>query len=223
MQKIFSFPSFDSDKDEDFIVSQSNWEAYNAISSLQGEWGILPYKNSLLIEGSKSSGKTYLAKIWASINGAKFLSPRSKFEISFIQKYNFLIIDDLDSELWNEIKLLHYFNIIHEYNKKLLILSSSNKKFSLPDLSSRIMTLRKIQIHPPDHHIIKLLILKKFSYYSVEIRQDTIDFLMKILPREYSTLISFIKTLNSFSLKLKRKITIPFIKKIYHLTKNKKS
>ncbi|MBF8246918.1 MAG: hypothetical protein ISN64_02925 [Rickettsia sp.] len=214
-QKIFSLNSLDSDLSEDFIISRGNQEAFDIISfDYTKNWGCDPYKNILLLEGPESSGKTYLGKMWKKSNNAQFINTKIIPNLEFINKYHCFIIDDLDKKLDKEKNILHYFNIINESKKYLLILSNSKKKVILKDLSSRINSLKKVKIFPPDIDSIKFLIQKKFFYYSVDVREDVIEYLSKILPREYRKILQAIEKINKFALIKSRKITIPLVKEI---------
>ncbi len=85
-------------------------------------------------------------------------------------------------------------------------------KISLPDLSSRLNSVNKVDILMIDDELMKILIFKKFSNYSLIVSDDVISYLLKILPREFPKILSFIQHLNHASLEQKRKITVPFIK-----------
>jgi DnaA family protein len=87
-------------------------------------------------------------------------------------------------------------------------------KLSLADLSSRINSVNKVDISMIDDELMRILIFKQFSNFSIVISEEVINYLVKILPREVPKILSIISEINQNSLISKRKITIPFIKQI---------
>jgi len=87
-------------------------------------------------------------------------------------------------------------------------------KLNLADLSSRINSVNKVDISMIDDELMRILIFKQFSNFSIVISDDVINYLVKVLPREVPKILSIIGEINQSSLASKRKITIPFIKQI---------
>ncbi|MGX6960289.1 MAG: hypothetical protein ACIPMY_03440 [Rickettsia endosymbiont of Pentastiridius leporinus] len=212
MQYIFPLSNQLKYHPDEFIVSTSNNLAYNTLQNWQNSFGVSPYKFTLLIKGSSSSGKTYLTKIWQNLANA-YVIKDIFFNEETLEKYNAFIIEDIEN--WQETILFHLFNLINEKQKHLLLTSLDKPyNFTLPDLSSRIKSVLSITINSPDDELIKTLIFKHFSTSSVIISQPIIDFLLINLPREYSKIIEILEHINRYALASKRKITIPLIKKI---------
>lgn len=229
-------PSYNRD---DFLISTCNQDAYRLVSEWPLKWGHAPYPYTALIHGPKSSGKTYVAKIWQAAsmaydiksaqNNEQTQNPRQNqnqqqksspktilSETLFTENLSDIsafIIEDI--EKWDEQILLHWFNKINE-SQKFLLLTSGQKyhKFTLPDLSSRIYSLHRVEISAPDDDILKMLIFKIFSSKSIKIAPHIVDYLLLNLPRQFSEIISVIEQLDIAALAGKRPITIPFIKQI---------
>ncbi|HJD56466.1 MAG TPA: hypothetical protein LFW21_07710 [Rickettsia endosymbiont of Pyrocoelia pectoralis] len=215
-QYIFPLNNKSKYHPDEFIVSTSNSLAYNALQNWQNNFGVSPYKFTLLIKGASSSGKTYLTKIWQNLANA-YVIKDIFFDEETLEKYNAFIIEDIEN--WQETILFHLFNLINEKQKYLLLTSlDKSHNFTLPDLSSRIKSVLGITINSPDDELIKILIFKHFSTSSVNISQTIIDFLLINLPREYSKIIEILEHINRFALASKRKITIPLIKQILDYT-----
>jgi len=216
MQYIFPFNTPLKYHPDEFIVSASNRLAYDALQNWQNSFGVNPYKSTLLIKGSASSGKTYLTKIWQNLSNA-YLIKDIFFDNEILAKHNAFIIEDIEN--WQETALFHLFNLINEKQKYLLLTSTDKaKNFTLPDLSSRINSVLSLSLNPPDDELIRILIFKHFSSSSVNITQIVIDFLLVNLPREYNKILDILKQINCFALTSKRKITISLIKEF--LNKN---
>ena len=214
MQQIaFSLNSSDAYDLNEYIISSSNKEAYDTLQNWPKNWGIRPYEKTLILQGTKSSGKTFLSKKWAEKSGALFIKKTHELTENILEHYNAFIIEDFDSS-WSEEKLLHHFNMIHENGKYLLITTTNLPETKLPDLDSRIKSCNKINIGMPDDELIKMLIFKLFSNYSIIISNEVIAYLLKNLPREFPEIIKSVEELNNFALEHKRKITIPLVKEV---------
>jgi len=212
-QTAFLFDSNNAHDWDEYIKSSSNKLAYNAIANWPSHWGVEPYPKTLILEGVKSSGKTFLAKKWATASGAILIKQMHELTESILDHHQAFIIEDFDSN-WNEQNILHHFNAIAEKNKYLLITTTKLPEIKLPDLSSRIKASNKIVISLPDDEMMQLLIFKLFSNHSLIVTPEVINYLTKTLPREFPEIVTAIKKINSYALEHKRKITVPLIKQI---------
>lgn len=211
MQQItFSFESTEKIT-TDFIVSSSNKLAHNAILNWPSNWGTRPYDKTLIICGPKSSGKTTLANIWSKQNNALFIRKNHELTTSIVNYHDSFVIDGFDDS-WQENDVLHYFNILHENKKFLLITTTNIAAIQLPDLASRLNSSNRINIEQPDDELVKTLIFKLFSNYSVAISNEVINYLIKFLPRDFVAIINIVAAINHNALCNKRKITIPLVK-----------
>ena len=214
MQQItFSLANELPDHFNDFIESSSNQLAYKYINDWSSNFGVLPYSKVLIIKGPKSSGKSFLANLWAKKTGALFLKKNHELTSSILEYHQAFIIDGFDAS-WDEEDILHYFNILHENNKYLLITLTKIPEIKLADLSSRINSVNKIDILMVDDELMRILIFKQFSNLSILVNDDVINYLVKVLPREFPKILSVIKDINQNALENKKRITVPFIKHI---------
>ncbi|MCC8368689.1 MAG: hypothetical protein LN573_01190 [Rickettsia endosymbiont of Oxypoda opaca] len=214
-QLIFPLPNNTQYHPDEFIVSSSNKLAHNTLKNRQTNWGVNPYKFTLLIKGAPASGKTYLAKIWQNLANS-FIIKDIFFDEEILAKYNSFIIEDI--EKWQEVILLHLFNLINERQKYLLLTQSNiSKNFILPDLSSRIKSVLTIEIEPPDDELMRILIFKHFATSSITIPESIVDFLLVNLPKQHKEIIEILEQINHFALTSKRKVTIPLIKEVLNL------
>ena len=161
-QIIFPFVTTDSYHQEEFIDSISNHEVYNKIKGWEKSWGTPPYEFSLLIYGAKSSGKTYLTKIWQNLSGAFIIKHDNIVHEDSLNDYQAFIIENIEN--WSEEAILHYFNLINEKQKYLLMTTSNlDLNFKLQDLLSRINSILRLEIKSPDDELIRILLFKLFS------------------------------------------------------------
>lgn len=199
-QKVFNIEQVDKYNIADFIISDANHFAYKLLTNKSDiQFGVKPYERTLLLTGPKSSGKTFLTKIW---------------KMSLMEHaISYAVIEDIES-FEQEEELLHLFNAAHENGQYLLMTAKSLPKFALPDLASRINAVNRIFIEAPDDFLIQMFIFKQFSNYSIIVSNEVVKYLTKVLPRELDQISNIVKIINKKSLSQKKKISIPFIKDI---------
>ena len=193
---------------DDFFVSTSNKKAYSFILNKK-----IDNKKILLI-GPNKSGKTHLGKIWQKNNNA--ISYENNFEIILNYKKN-IFIDDFLKNI-NEEQIFHLIN--HCSINKLTILLTSKKEvfehnFLLKDLVSRLKTFNLLRIDLPDDDLIINLIIKLLHDKQIIIKNEEIfHYILKRIERSYEEIFLLIENIDKLSLKKKRELTIPLIKKL---------
>ena len=193
---------------DDFFVSTSNKKAYNFILNKKID------NQKILLIGPNKSGKTHLGKIWQKNNNA--VSYENNFEIILNYKKN-IFIDDFLKNI-NEEKIFHLIN--HCSINKLTILLTSNKEvfehnFLLKDLVSRLKTFNLLRINLPDDDLIINLIIKLLHDKQIIIKNKEIfHYILKRIERSYEEIFLLIENIDKLSLKKKRELTIPLIKKL---------
>ena len=193
---------------DDFFVSTSNKKAYNFILNKRID------NQKILLIGPNKSGKTHLGKIWQKNNNA--ISYENNFEIILNYKRN-IFIDDFLKNI-NEEKIFHLIN--HCSINKLTILLTSKKEvfehnFLLKDLVSRLKTFNLLRIDLPDDDLIINLIIKLLHDKQIIIKNEEIfHYILKRIERSYEEIFLLIENIDKLSLKKKRELTIPLIKKL---------
>ena len=214
MQQIaFPLTSSNAYDSSEYIESSSNSLAYQTLNNWPSSWGIRPYEKTLIIQGPKSSGKTFLAKQWAEKSGGLFIKKMHQLTENILAEHQAFIIDGFDFS-WDEESVLHHFNIIHESGKYLLVTCTELPCIKLPDLASRIKSAYQINIGMDDE-LMKMLIFKLFSNYSIIISNEVIHYLVQHLPREFPEVIKSVEKINVFALQHQRKITVPLVKQAF--------
>ena len=211
-QLTLEIKSSDNYKIEDYIISNSNNHAYQHIVNSKEMWGVSPYNNFLLLCGARSSGKTHLATIWRKKAEANFLNI-DQIELS-TNSNQAIIIDNIEN-IQDEEKFLHFFNqrIISQY-KTLLTINEDLQRFALRDLDSRIKSINKVSINPPDEELIKMIIIKLFSDRSIKITNAMLSYIIYRIDRSYESIHRFVHQVDEYSLILQKAITIPLLSKI---------
>ena len=209
---------------DDFLVSNSNKEAYRLINSWP-EWR----SRKIIIFGDSGTGKTHLSKIWENKTSAIILNlnklKKIKFE-SFFQKKNIFIIENI-SGFFDKInkkeknnlekKLLHFYNLIEEKKGYLLLTSLIAPKLwkiSLPDLKSRILSSIAVKIKKPNDELLSSVLVKLFVDKQILIDKKIIKFIVYRSERSFANLENIVNKIDKQSLITKKKININFVKKL---------
>jgi chromosomal replication initiation ATPase DnaA len=200
MQGILNLDSDHIDGTDDFIVSYSNFEAYNGILNWD-KW----QNNRLLIIGPHKSGKTLLSTIWQKNTDATIIS-----DVENIDDLERIIVDDLES--FSESSLVNIINLANEKALPLLLTASQYPSFTLKDLSSRIKATYKIVIKDPDEELLKLLIMKSFKQKQITVSDDIVDFIFSNIERSYESAYAAVDLIDKLSKITKRNITLLFVK-----------
>ena len=204
---------------ENFIVGK-NMIALKILKDLASN----NHQKIVVLIGDKYSGKSHLCNALADYtnNPMLFLNDTniSNYEISSLDQYELLIVDNIDLIISNSSLEEKIFTIINEMillKKKICITSTSilqNIKFRLPDLLSGLKSDQIINITElSDEDKIKVL-QKNASERGWLLKSNVCDYIINHYKRDLFFLCGCIKYIDTTSLSLKKNITIPFIKKI---------
>ena len=211
-QLIFKFPFITNYFEEDFYVSESNFEAYKLLES----W---PHWSSKFINifGPSGCGKTHLANIFnKKINSfyikAMDIKENSLLDIKvkeclIIDNYKDNIDENLFYSVLNQSQLSNQYIVINSLEP----IQSHNVK--LNDLKSRFTSFVNIRIDLPSDELIKVIIGKIFSDKQVKIESKLLEYIIKNIDRSYEAIFDLIDRLDDFSLSTGRSININLIKK----------
>ena len=211
-QLIFKFPFKTNYFEEDFYVSENNFEAYKLIEN----WPKWPSK-LINIFGPSGCGKTHLANVLNNkINSFFIKAAELNNDIfSVVKVKECLIIDEYNNNV--EEKLLYsVINQSHLSNQYIIINTLKpiqSYKVSLNDLSSRFSSFVNISIDLPTDELIKVIISKNFSDKQVKIENKLLEYIVKNIDRSYEAIFDLIDKLDDFSLSAGKSININLIKK----------
>lgn len=204
---------------EDFLVSPCNVEAVEWVDAYP-EWYL---NNAVVIVGDKCSGKTHISWLFSEKSAAKVynvLELKNEIFSDIVPLNSALVIDDVDKVVGNyelEELLFHIINYAVECDTKLFFTSSSNFNdldFLINDLKTRLVSFPVARIYSPDDDLLKVLLVKQFMEYGIIVEPEVIEFIVKYIPRNTRAVKNLVERANLLSVEEKRKITIPFIKKI---------
>lgn len=208
-QLLLDFPQQTSFAADDYMPMSFNAEALSSILKLtdQGE-------GMLYIYGPEGVGKSHLLYVAAKRLGVNVMSPSALPDDPTTHKI--AIIDMLEiAQPEQQEYVFHLYNHIKAEAGILLIAGRqpANHLNFLPDLTSRLKTIRHIPMEQPDMHHLELMLVKFASDRQLSLEPAVIRYLLKHANRSPRILEGIIQTLDAQSLADKRAISIPFVKK----------
>jgi DnaA family protein len=186
--------------------------------------------NDLFIHGFKDSGKTFLLQslcnLYNTNNKTSLYLPLKEVMtygvdiLDSLEKMDLVCIDIVESIISNtewEIAIFNLINNSFQSNCRLVFSSSLEKggvNFNLADLDSRIRKLDSYELYAiSDEHILKAL--KHIARLrSINLGDKEAQYLITYTKRDISELVQVLESLDQLSMEMKRKITIPLIKKL---------
>ena len=140
---------------------------------------------------------------------------------SVVKKNNILVIEDIESMIDTEqIEAFTIFNNCKEKGKKLFITGSNspNNMGLRSDLASRLSWGIVYQIKALSDNEKKLALLNHSKQKGMSSNVKVIEYCMKNLKRDLHYLIATLDALDNWSLKTKKPMTIPLLKKLLEST-----
>ena len=177
---------------ENFVIGD-NFEAISVIKKFTTDKNL----QFFYLWGVQGSGKSHLSSV--------------------VKKNNILVIEDIES--MNDIEQIEAFSIFNnckENGKKLFITGSNspNNMGLRSDLASRLSWGLVYQIKALTDNEKKLALLNHSKQKGMSSNVKVIEYCMKNLKRDLHYLIATLDALDSWSLKTKKPMTIPLLKKL---------
>ncbi|MBT4759772.1 MAG: DnaA regulatory inactivator Hda [Nitrosomonadales bacterium] len=193
MEQLLLNIHFSSEKSLENFVIGNNYETISTIKKFLNDSNI----QFLYLWGVEGSGKSHLSEI--------------------VKKNNILVIEDIETK--NNIAQIEAFNLFNdckEKNKKLFITgaNSPNNMGLRNDLASRLSWGLVYQIKALTDSEKKLALLNHARQKGMSLNIKVIEYCMRYLKRDLHYLIATLDALDNWSLKTKRLITIPLLKKL---------
>jgi chromosomal replication initiation ATPase DnaA len=200
--------------EEDFLVSQSNADAYGMIEA----WPEWPSR-MLVLSGPAASGKSHLAAIWAKRADARSLSARSlaTADVPVLVATKAVVIEDIDRSGVDEAALFHLVNLAQE--KHAFVFLTTGKApddlgLATPDLLSRLRRVPLLAIVPPDDALIRALLVKLFVDRQLVVDTALVEYLCVRMERSFAAVRATVATLDRETLARGRRLTRPMAAQI---------
>ena len=141
-----------------------------------------------------------------------------------LEQIDVICLDDIqlvaDNAIWQQA-IFDLYNRVLEQNNCLLISgdqSATQLGLSLPDLVSRLSWGLTEQVKPLDDDEKVTALQYRASKRGLTLSSEAANFLLNRLSREMGNLIASLDILDNASIREQRKITIPFIKDVLHIS-----
>tara|TARA_B100001564_G_C20401371_1_gene561368 strand:- start:48 stop:743 length:696 start_codon:yes stop_codon:yes gene_type:complete len=179
---------------------------------------------TVFLIGKKSTGKSHLCSAVKLLTkkSTSFLDEGCIVGVDYekILTCDLLIIDNIDKIISDHNLEEKLFALVNDFilNKRSMLITSTqpltNTCFKLPDLSSRLQWDQVLTI-PELTDINKIHVLQNIAQErGWSLPNNVSDYIMSHYKRDLYFLCNAINFIDETSLSLKKKITIPFIKKI---------
>lgn len=218
------------------IQLRSDWRFDNFLTGdnsqlLETLKTIEPGYGCYFLWGSDACGKTHLLN--ALCHDFQFRYPSTSLlylplggDIDFpstclegLESCQLVCIDNVDAVFGNkqwERALFHFLNRMQD-REQLVILSASQHlsalSINLPDLKSRIGAALQFELKPLKNEQSVYALKQKAFERGMKIDDEVLHYIEKRGPRNMADLIALLDKLDKESLKEKRTITVPFLKK----------
>ena len=179
-----------ADREEDFLVSGSNREAFDHLR----RWALWPVMATILT-GPRKSGRSLLGRIFVRKTGGRLFD---------------------DAQRHDEESLFHAWNDAQSRRKPLIVIADTPPprwKVTLPDLRSRLAATPHVEIAPPDDALIGQLIVKLLGDRGIAVPPELADFLVPRIERTYLSVLGVVEILDRVTLSHHKRITVPLAKR----------
>jgi chromosomal replication initiation ATPase DnaA len=189
---------------EDFMPGESNREALAWLA----RWPEWPAP-ALILHGPPGSGKSHLARIWATRTGSRWLE-HAALATADPNAHRTWVLDDAEP-IPDEAALLSFYNRLREGAAHLLLTARRPVgawTLRLPDLASRLRAAPVVAIGPPDDALLGAVLLKLFADRQLVVSEALIEYLVRHMERSFGAAQAVVAGLDSMSLRLQRPITV---------------
>ncbi len=183
-----------------------------------------------IVWGESLSGKTHLLQACCAKQAEnnqsvsyiplKLLSLHGAEVLHGLANSSLVVVDDVDSVIGDKVWETALFNLINQTRDKqqLLLLSSTNNprqlECVLPDLASRLIWGGSYQLQTLSDEDKPKALKAKAAQRGFELSDRVVDYLFRHYPRDIESLMDILDKLDQESLRLKTKITVPFVKQV---------
>ncbi|HET9638810.1 MAG TPA: chromosomal replication initiator DnaA [Allosphingosinicella sp.] len=174
-----------ADRDEDFLISDSNRAAFDHLKS----WSLWPVM-ATLITGPRKSGRSLLGRL-------------------FVRKTGGRLFDNAEDH--DEEAIFHAWNEAQLSRRPLLVVADSPPpvwQVALPDLRSRLAATPHIGIGPPDDRLIGDLIVKLLGDRGIAVPPEVPAFIVPRIERSYVAVQQVVAELDRAALSHHRRMTV---------------
>jgi len=155
---------------------------------------------------------SYLPLKTLSIYGAEILAGMANASL--------VVVDDVDNIIGDEVWETAVFNLINQTrdnNQRLLLSSTNNPRLldcKLPDLASRLIWGGSYQLQVLSDEDKPKALKIRAKQRGFDLNDRVLEYLFRHYPRDIESQMDILDQLDKESLRLKTKITVPFVKQV---------
>ncbi|MEZ5499310.1 MAG: DnaA regulatory inactivator Hda [Steroidobacteraceae bacterium] len=133
-----------------------------------------------------------------------------------------VIVDDIDARVGDarfERWLFTAYRELEDAAGGLLVSAEApprGLRWGLADLASRMSASQVLRLRPLDDRGRAAALKLHAGHRGFALPDETLDYLLARLPRDLPSLFELLDTLDSASLEMQRRITVPFIREVLH-------
>lgn len=204
-----------------FFVSAANTTAMRALRDWLANDGILFY-----VYGAQGSGRTHLLQAACREQGSLYLPLTELREqdpehvLEGLENVGSICLDDIQSVIksntWCE-HLFHLFNRCTQSGTKLLISAdraSAQLACVLPDLQSRLRSSGDFRLQVLDEAERAQALQLRAHERGIDLGDDVVAYILARQSRAFPALLAVLEQLDKQSLAEKKRITIPFVRRV---------
>lgn len=205
-QLTFDLPAGVAVSAGEYFVSQANAAAYTMVVHPDG-WP----DRKLILNGPEGAGKSHLARIFASQNGARILDAADLTEADQHPDTAIVVEDAEGLTPDGETILFHLHNHMAQTRLPLLITAKTAPArwlLTLPDLASRMQATTPATIGNPDDELLMAIIMKLLADRQLRYAPDLPAYLSQRIERTFAAAERVVVALDEAALRDKRKINV---------------
>ena len=213
---------------ESFFVEQGSTNAellailHSFVTSVDAQQNI--------IWGESNSGKTHLLQACCAKEAEnnrlisyiplKLLAIHGTQVLQGLANVSFIVIDDVDTVIGDKDWETALFNLVNQTRDKQqrLLMSATNNPRQLdcvlPDLASRLIWGGSYQLQSLSDDDKPKALKARAEQRGFDLSDRVLDHLFRHYPRDIESLMGILNILDAESLRLKTKITVPFVKQV---------
>ncbi len=203
---------------EDYITGSANAQAFKLVMA----WPNWPH-TVVLLHGAANSGKSHLARIWATRASATLIDADqiSRFLPGLVaagHQGQAICVEDIDRERLDEDGLFHLINHTMETGGALLLTARvpwARLGVGVPDLVSRLRAAGTAEILQPDIDLLETLLVKLFADRQIDVAPQTTAFAARRIERSFAAAAALVITADRLALEEGRRITIPLLRRYF--------
>lgn len=177
------------------------------------------------LQGPKASGKSHLLKAMESESdhGLRIQAKQMQLmpmEHALPENVKVVWVDDIDALQGNrtdEVLAFNLFNHCRSHDIKLLFTASCSPRdagWVLPDLRSRLNSGQLLVLKPLVGQAALTVFSQQLESQGLNLTEDVVQYVANHWPSDFPSLHRAIQQIITLTLKEKRKVTIPLLKKI---------